>query len=373
MKTSKSVEKREEKPDKKRSKANRFFITIDQIGIGINKDEKFNLEQIQKVIVDKYANKLSYCCVGREQHKDKGWHVHIWLQFKERLNYNLDSFNFICNKEANVKVIGKALADRIKTLSYTRKSGDFVEFGERDIDLSKQKIQNIGSYVIKAIQEGSSLERLLEHEIDQVREYALKHTKQIKVMIYELENLQHTKQMRALKGIEEIDETKLRKEYREIAKILNKAENKRPHKAPNLHLWSREPGMGKTTLVEKIMSCSPCYMFPPDGWFTRYTNYIYQFIIWDEVNFKNLQPTFLNLFLEGSKCQMPVKGDLTHKWDNPLVIMLSNKPISEHLEKITNERDRETYTKTLGVRVKEIELTKPLFKLIDLIRPKHND
>ena len=118
------------------------------------------------------------------------------------------------------------------------------------------------------------------------------------------------------------------------------------------------------------MSCSPCYMFPPDGWFTRYTNYIYQFIIWDEVDFRGLRPTFLNLFLEGSKCQMPVKGDLTHKWDNPLVIMLSNKPIREHLEKITDERDREIYTKTLGVRVKEIELNKSLFKFIDLIKPR---
>ena len=352
----------------KYNKGQRLLVTIDQIGEGVNKNEMFKLEEIKEKLIEKYENKLSYCCIGRERHIDKGWHCHIWLQFKQRINYTLDSFNFVCNKKANIQVIGRALPDRIKTLSYVRKSGDFIEFGERDVNLSKQKIKNVCSYVIKAIQEGVDLARLLEHEIEQVREYAIKHSKQIKGMIYELENLKHTKEMRALKGIEKIDQSKLRKEYREIAKILNKAENKRPHKTLNLHLWSRLPGMGKTTLVEKIMSCSPCYMFPPDGWFTRYENYIYQFIIWDEVSFRNLQPTFLNLFLEGAKCQMPVKGDLTHKWDNPLVIMLSNKPIKEHLEKITNERDRETYTKTLGVRVKEIELTKPLFKFIELIK-----
>jgi hypothetical protein len=357
---------------KKRSKANRFLITVDQIGEGEEKLQPFEFEPIKQKLREKYGNKISYLCIGREKHKEKGWHTHIWLQLVKRIDYTLESFNFICEKKANVKIVGRALKDRIRSLSYTRKGGDYIEFGKRDedIDLSKQEVKNVNSYVIKAIQEGIGLERLLEHEIEQVREYAINNSKKIKQMIYELENLQHTKEMQRLNGIEEIDITKLRKDYREIAKILNKAENKRPHKTLNLHLWSREPNMGKTSLVEKIQSCSPCYIFPPDGWFTRYTNYIYQFIIWDEVSFEGLKPTFLNLFLEGAKCQMPVKGDLTHKWDNPLVIMLSNKPIREHLEELSKKRNKEIFEKTLGVRVKEIELTKPLFKFIELIKPK---
>ena len=354
----------------KRWKAQRFLITIDQIGEGEDRNEIFNLNDLLIKLKEKYDRKISYCCISREKHLDKGWHCHVWLQFKERINYTLNSFNFICEKKANIQVIGRALQDRIRTLSYVRKSGDWIEFGERDIDLSRQEIKNVNSYVIKAIQEGVSLERLLEHEIEQVREYSINNSKKIKTMIYELENLKHTKEMRALKGIERIDCSKLRKEFRLIAQILNRAENKRPHKTLNLHLWSRLPGMGKTTLVEKIMSYSPCYMFPPDGWFTRYTNYIYQFIIWDEVDFRGLRPTFLNLFLEGAKCQMPVKGDLTHKWDNPLVIMLSNKPIREHLKELSKKRNQEIFEKTLGVRVKEIELTKPLFKFIELIKSR---
>ena len=79
---------------------------------------------------------------------------------------------------------------------------------------------------------------------------------------------------------------------------------------------------------------------------------------------KKMEPSFLNLFLEGSRCQLPVKGDLTHKWDNPLVIMLSNKPLREHLRYMKSKLDKELYSKTLSVRVKEIEITKPLFEFI---------
>jgi hypothetical protein len=348
---------------------NRFLVTISQTG-------EFDFEIVKQKLLEKYKD-ISYCCISREKHVNKGWHCHIFLQFTKRKKFVLtekyNPFTFLFDKPADVEKILKSKKDRINVLCYVKKAQDYIEFGYKDIDESMREIVNIEQYVIKAIKEGVRLDRLLTHEIEKIQDYAYKHSRQIKQMIYERDNLIHQKELEKLKGIEKIDEGKLRKEYRTIAKILNEARNDRSHKSVNLHIWSREPNMGKTSLVEQIMSFSPCYIFPTDGWFTRYNNYIYHFIIWDEVNFKNLQPTFLNLFLEGSKCQMPVKGDLTHKWDNPLVIMLSNKPIREHLEKITNERDREIYIKTLGVRVKEIELSRPLFKFIKLIKARSTE
>jgi hypothetical protein len=357
----------------RRIQATKLFLTIDQIGEGLDRQEPFDLKEIQEKLKEKYGDKIAYCCIGRERHIDKGWHTHIFLQFNSVLKFTYENnpFIFLCDKSVNIQVVKNTKEDKIRALSYTRKGGDFIECGSTDIDLSKQQVGNVRQYVTKMIQEGITLENLLDHEVSKVKDYVLNNSRKVKQMIYEIENFQHAKQMRKLKGIEEINvEAVEHEDWKRIAQVLNKAENKRPHKTLNLHLWSKMPNMGKTSLVEKIQSCSPCYIFPPDGWFTRYTNYIYQFIIWDEVSFVGLKPTFLNLFLEGAKCQMPVKGDLTHKWDNPLVIMLSNKPIKEHLKKIVNEREKEMFERTLGARVEEIEIKEPLFKFIELIKPK---
>jgi hypothetical protein len=370
-----------------RIQATRVLVTIDQIGTGVDKKEAFNLEDLKTKLQAGFDGKIVYACIGREKHKDKGWHVHIFIHFKERIRFTYanNPFYYLYEKPANVQVVKPTREDESRTLTYVRKSQDYIEIGETSIVTNKilktnassktykklEKISEIKAYIAKMIREGITLEGLIDHEVDEVKNFVLFHPQTISRAIYEIENLKKKKEMDKLMGIEKINLSKIRnKKERQIAKILNDAKNMRPHKSINLHIWSAFPGMGKTSLVNKIQEYSSCYRFPPDTWFTRYINYSYTFIIWDEVSFEGLKPTFLNMFLEGTKCQMPVKGDLTHKEDNPLVIMLSNMPIREHLEKISNPKIRETFERTLLARVHEVELDRPIFNLLKHIKPK---
>jgi len=61
--------------------------------------------------------------------------------------------------------------------------------------------------------------------------------------------------------------------------------------------------------------------------------------------------------------RLPMKGSHTYKEDNPLIILTSNQPLSQHCgdKWFNNESKRDLFVSTLGVRVKEIEIPSNLF------------
>lgn len=64
-----------------------------------------------------------------------------------------------------------------------------------------------------------------------------------------------------------------------------------------------------------------------------------------------------------------MKGSHAYKEDNPLIIMTSNQPLTEHIYnkyKTHQKILRETAEKTLSTRIHEIELKTPLFDEFDI-------
>jgi len=158
--------------------------------------------------------------------------------------------------------------------------------------------------------------------------------------------------------------------WSKIFDILNNNINPtfRYYKKTQLHLWSKEPNMGKSALLNFIKTTTACYMWPQDNWWDHYENYLYQFILWDEFSLIGKQVEFLNQFLAGDNMRLAMKGNFTLKQDNPLVIMTSNDSLEEHVKKKFSILDqRETSLKALKARIVEIEITESLIgpKFVD--------
>jgi len=133
--------------------------------------------------------------------------------------------------------------------------------------------------------------------------------------------------------------------------------NERHYKSKMLHIWSNEPGLGKSSIVNLLKTASPCYKWPDDAWFDHYENYLYQWIIWDEFRLTGQNSEFLKRFFAGDQMRLPVKGSHAYKRDNPLLILTSNFSLETHVKrKVRDTFLRSIELKAFHERIHEIEL-----------------
>lgn len=149
----------------------------------------------------------------------------------------------------------------------------------------------------------------------------------------------------------------------EVLSFLNNHNipNKRHYKSKMLHIWSNEPGLGKSSVINLLKTASPCYKWPDDAWFDHYENYLYQWIIWDEFRLTGQNSEFLKRFFAGDQMRLPVKGSHAYKRDNPLLILTSNFSLETHVKrKVRDTFLRNIELKAFRERIHEIELKYPL-------------
>jgi hypothetical protein len=372
-----------------RRQVSRLLLTISQV-------EEFDKEKIKEKLVKKYGENINYCCISREEHRDKGVHCHIFIHFKKRvkISYSPNTFEFLFNKAVNIQQVKQSLEDRKNALRYVKKVQDYIEFGKSDVtDLTPQDPRKINpeKYIMKMIKEGIEYERLATHEIEKVQHYALKHSNQIKRIMFELENAKHWKEKQKLKGIRLIDkgliEANLAKEEKEmiekdsgLQKIIEHINNimvykwNRPFKMKNLLIWSKGVDKGKTSLIRKIMEYSPMYGFPRDQWFQGYISNRFWGILWNEMTLVGIDIDMLKNFLEGTPVKLSIKGSSVNKEDNPEVLMTSNVNLKTMIErKYGNESNemKEIHLNALKARIEEVNVDqyKNIFFLSKLIIP----
>jgi hypothetical protein len=340
---SQNLEKEKKKDDRK--KASRLLVTVAQTG-------EFDKSFIKHKLLSKYENNIAYCCIAKEEHKEKGVHCHIFINFVNRIKYSYqpNTFEFLFNKPAHIAQIKVSKDDRVRALQYVKKVEDYIEFGKNDINEEKHIVVNVERYVMKMIQEGIIFERLLSHEIEKVRNYTLKHSAQIKRMILEIKELRNWERKQQLKGIKLIDkeliEASLNKEEREmiekdsglqkIIEHINKImiyKGNKPFKDKHLLIWSRGVNKGKTSLVRKIMEYCPMYGFPTDQWFHGYKSNEFWGIFWNEMKLVGYDIDLLKNFFEGTPVKLAIKGSQVDKEDNPQMIMTSNDDLESMIEK----------------------------------------
>ena len=369
-----------------RKQSNRLLITIAQTG-------EFKKENIRQKLLSKYGSNITYCCISREEHKDKGIHCHIFINFTKRIKYSYEpnTFEFLFEKPAHIAQVRANKEDRIRALQYVKKVQDYVEFGKNDVDESKQIVMNVEQYVMKAIKEGISYKQLLSHQIEKIVDYSLKNSGKVQRMIYEIEELRSWERKQGLRGIRLIDECLMNevlsseemamiekdKGLRLIIEHINKVmiyEGNKPFKDKHLLIWSKGVNKGKTSLIRKLMEHCPMYGFPTDQWFHGYKSNEFWGIFWNEMKIAGYDIDMLKNFLEGTPVKLSIKGSQVYKEDNPQMFMTSNNDLEDMIEKkymSASYEDKRIALDALRARIEEVNVDQyeNIFFLSKLIVP----
>jgi hypothetical protein len=124
-------------------------------------------------------------------------------------------------------------------------------------------------------------------------------------------------------------------------------------------IWSKKPGLGKTTLFLELSKYCPMFSFPRDKWFDGYKNETFWMILWNETTFAGAHfdiDDFKN-FLEGIPTMLEVKGSKIEKKDNPQIFMTANKDLKKMVDSkyhYEDEEDRQILLNALRERIDEV-------------------
>ena len=155
--------------------------------------------------------------------------------------------------------------------------------------------------------------------------------------------------------------------YQTIVDYLNQIPTlggKRQLKTLNL-LITGPASIGKTSLfhspnhrpqracVQDFVSIYPMGM---TTWFPQYRSHVYKLILWNEAKLTSYSYDLLLKFLEGSYVDLPTKGGVAPKRDNPLVVMTSNLTLQQMIKLKFNysEQLQALARKNLAVRVHNV-------------------
>ena len=135
--------------------------------------------------------------------------------------------------------------------------------------------------------------------------------------------------------------------YQTIVNYLNQIPikgNKRKMKTMNL-LITGPASIGKTSLFHNpnhdsyqssIQDYCAVYQMGMSTWFPKYQSGVYHMILWNEAKLTSYSYDTILKVLEGSYVDLPIKGGIAPKRDNPLVVMTSNMTLEQMIEQKFN-------------------------------------
>ena len=157
---------------------------------------------------------------------------------------------------------------------------------------------------------------------------------------------------------------------------------KRPLKTKNL-LITGPASIGKTSLFHSpyhpddqccVQDFCSVYPMGMSTWFPKYQSGVYQLILWNQAKLTSYSYDLLLKFLEGSYVDLPTKGGVAPKRDNPLVIMTSNLTIDQMIKLKFNYSEplQALARSNLSVRVHNVIVPQgyDLFLLQKLLLPR---
>ena len=172
--------------------------------------------------------------------------------------------------------------------------------------------------------------------------------------------------------------------YQTIVNYLNQVHlegNKRQMKTKNL-LITGPPHIGKTSLFHNpnhkqdkscVQDFCAVYHMGMNTWFPKYQSNVYDVILWNEAKLTSYSYDTILKLLEGSYVDLPIKGGIAPKRDNPLIVMTSNMTLQQMIVQKFNysHNFRQMARKNLAVRIQNIVVPEghDLFFLQKLICP----
>ena len=131
--------------------------------------------------------------------------------------------------------------------------------------------------------------------------------------------------------------------YQTIVDYLNQIalyRHKRKMKTKNL-LITGTASIGKTSLFHNpnhqahqtpVQDFCAVYQMGMSTWFPAYRSNVYHMILWNEAKFTAYSYDTILKLLEGSYVDLPIKGGVAPKRDNPLIIMTSNLTLEQMIQ-----------------------------------------
>lgn len=276
-------------------------------------------------IEQKWGAGLKGYIVCEEAHKDGTPHLHVFLQFHEKIRTRDTAFfDFIGGKHGNYQV-----AKSVKgSVEYVTKAGNYVAKGV-DVESIKKKKSPKNEEVAKSIMEGKSLVEINKENPGYVM------INKRKIEEYEswvkCENAKKQKIDWIPPSLDGLTDANL-----QIAKwICSNIRQPRKFKAPQLYIHGPR-NLGKTSLIEWLERSLSVYHMPTmEEFYDQYSD-DYDLVVIDEFKGqKTIQ--WLNQFLQGSPMPIRKKGSQSMKLKNLPVVILSNYRLSEVYAKAAND------------------------------------
>lgn len=313
-------------PNKFRLAAKKLFLTFPNVT-----DKTITIKEIQARALKIFE--LESLIVARELHKNQIPHYHVLLCFhKKQQIYNPHFFDFLTGKHGNYTTVRHLK----KTIVYITKDKEWISWGKNLVLKTKETTrQTIIDTLKQPDQSPSDLFNLNNQQMDNII-----YMEGNKIQTFYKLILAHQIQLKIQANPTliqwDLSTNNIPEEFATffsrtapILEFINKHANNRHYKSPNLLIWSHTPNTGKSSLLNILHKTARCYWWPSDHWYERYVDKLAQFIIWDEFALTNLQPEFLKRLFAGDELQLPIKGHIIHKTDNPLIIAASNHSLPE--------------------------------------------
>jgi len=301
-----------EKPKKEkgfRMQGKNFILTFPQC----DTKKEVAVERLEQ----KWKDDLKGYIVCEENHKDGTPHLHVFLQFKEKIRTSKkDYFDFIGGKHGNYQV-AKSVRGSVE---YVTKAGNYVAKGV-DVESIKKKRASKSTEVAKMLMEGKSMAEV--NAVDPGYVMINKRKLEEYQSWIECENSKKSKIDWIPPKLDGLTDAN-----KQIAEWISKnIRQPRAFKAQQLFIHGPR-NLGKTSLIEWLEKSLSVYHVPMGEEFYDLYSDDYDLVVMDEFKGqKTIQ--WMNMFLQGSPMNIRKKGAQVMKKKNLPVIILSNYSLGE--------------------------------------------
>jgi len=274
--------------------------------------------------------------VAYEKHKSGEAHIHMLLEFKNRMMVRCSRWeDLFGNKFTDVSVVRSIK----KWKYYLSKEGAYFE-RTRELESSKPD-SFIKLYNSKVLQLGSN-EAALQYFRKRYVKLDTKSQEQF-IRFYGVHKL-NTDEKKSVEeldmysrgrfiGFKDLHSHRNDPNYEFLSTLESRMVNS-PHLAfrtPQIYVHG-ETGLGKTLLMNTIMEYVAHYRYPENGWHKDYYSNVYQVVFYDECDFgtKEIKRLLLDFVQGGPNVKLNVKGSHTFKQDNAFMYCASNISLSHN-------------------------------------------
>jgi hypothetical protein len=256
-----------------------------------------------------------------EKHKDGGLHIHACIVFANKRNIKDPRYFDIFGRHCNIQ----AVKNLNNTLRYITKESNYLCFG-----ITEQEIKAMGSGLSQYTAYLSTCPSLMEihkKHPDMFFRYPVHTHKFLEVS----KRVSEEKQRRGFTWPDptSIEDTTSSLILRHVWMAVHK---KRPIRTTNLYIHG-PPKTGKSLLFTYLNQYFKVYFAPQDEQFFDGFSNDTDIVVFDEFQ-SSFPATWVNSFCTGHPMSIRQKGAQLQKTSNPLVVILSNLPISKQYARL---------------------------------------